>query len=152
MGQVSLPVLQFSPVSTIPLMPHSYLHLHVVLTRWTKRLRLGTLQKSPFRKSGLTAHTINFHSFGFKRLIASRNPLPPAKDSRITGRSTQFYTRRYETSPHTSHTHNRFTFTTARCVRNIFFPCKRPEQQPASPLCTAVHSTAPPHFLSSPKI
>jgi hypothetical protein len=42
---VSLPVLQFSPVSTIPPMLHTHLHLHVALTGRTNVRSLGTFGK-----------------------------------------------------------------------------------------------------------
>jgi hypothetical protein len=44
--QVFLPLLRLSPVSIIPPMLHTHLHLHVALTRRTKRRSLGIFQKS----------------------------------------------------------------------------------------------------------
>jgi hypothetical protein len=53
MEQVFLPVLMFSPVSIIPPMLNTYLHLHVPVTRRTNARSLGTLQKVMlFRKLG----------------------------------------------------------------------------------------------------
>jgi hypothetical protein len=49
LGQVFLPVLQFSPVSIIPSMLHIHLHLHVALTRRTNGRSLGTFQKIMIR-------------------------------------------------------------------------------------------------------
>jgi hypothetical protein len=44
--------LRVSPVSIIPPMLHTHLHLHVALTRRTNRRSLGTFQKVVlFRKS-----------------------------------------------------------------------------------------------------
>jgi hypothetical protein len=45
-GHVVLPVLLFSPASTIPPMLHTHLHLHVALTRRTNERILGTFQQS----------------------------------------------------------------------------------------------------------
>jgi hypothetical protein len=51
--QVFLPVLQFSPVIIIPQMFHTHLHLHVTLSRRTKRQSLRICQKAMlFWKSG----------------------------------------------------------------------------------------------------
>ena len=51
-GQVYLRVLRFSPVSIIPPMLHTHLHLHVALNRRTKGRSLGTFEKAVFfRKS-----------------------------------------------------------------------------------------------------
>ena len=51
-GNVFLSVLRFSPVSTIPTMLHTDLHLHVVLSQ-NKRAKQGNFLKGmPFRKSG----------------------------------------------------------------------------------------------------
>ena len=44
LGQGFLRVLRFSPVSTIPAMLHSYLHLHVTLTRISNGRRVGIFQ------------------------------------------------------------------------------------------------------------
>ena len=53
LGQVCLPVLQFSPVSIIPPTLRTHLHLHVALTRRPNKRSLETFQKAtPFRKSG----------------------------------------------------------------------------------------------------
>jgi hypothetical protein len=46
LGQVSLPVLQVSPVSIIPPMLHTHLHLHAALTTTTNGRSLGTLKQS----------------------------------------------------------------------------------------------------------
>jgi hypothetical protein len=46
LGQVFIPVLRFSPVSIIPSMLHTQLHLHVALTRRTNRRSLGTFRNS----------------------------------------------------------------------------------------------------------
>ena len=43
---VSLPVLQFSPVSITPPMPQPHLHLHTVLIRRRNEWSLGTLEHS----------------------------------------------------------------------------------------------------------
>jgi hypothetical protein len=52
LGNVFLSVLRFSPVSTIPTMLHTDVHLHVVLSQ-DKRAKHGTfLKRMPFRKSG----------------------------------------------------------------------------------------------------
>ena len=53
MGQVSLPILRFFPVSIIPTMPDSDPRLHVALTRWINRRIQGTFQKAALlQKSG----------------------------------------------------------------------------------------------------
>jgi hypothetical protein len=53
-----------SSVSIIPLMLHTYNHLHVALRRRTKRRRLETLQKAAFfRKSGITEQNSAFLMF-----------------------------------------------------------------------------------------
>ena len=44
-GQVFLRALQFSPVTVIPQMLHSHLHLHTALTRMANGWSLGTLKK-----------------------------------------------------------------------------------------------------------
>jgi hypothetical protein len=44
--EVSLPVLQFSPVSINPPMLHTHFQLHVALTRRPSGRRLGTSQKA----------------------------------------------------------------------------------------------------------
>jgi hypothetical protein len=50
---VFLPVLRFSPVTIIPPMLHTHLHLRVTLTRKTNRQSLGTFQQALlFRKTG----------------------------------------------------------------------------------------------------
>jgi hypothetical protein len=43
-----LRLLQFSPVSIIPPMLHTHLHLHVALNRRTNGQRLGTFQTAMF--------------------------------------------------------------------------------------------------------
>ena len=45
-GQVVPPVLQFSPVSSIPPTFHTHLHIHVTLTGRTNERILGTFQQS----------------------------------------------------------------------------------------------------------
>ena len=51
MLHVSLPVVQFPPVSSIPPMFHIHLHLHVALTRRTNGRNVGTFPKPMlFRK------------------------------------------------------------------------------------------------------
>jgi hypothetical protein len=45
LAQLFLPVILFPPVGTIAPVLHTYLHLHVVLSRRTKGPNLGTLQK-----------------------------------------------------------------------------------------------------------
>jgi len=45
LGQVSLPVLHFSPVSIIPPVLHASLHVHVALTGRTNGRSLGTFKK-----------------------------------------------------------------------------------------------------------
>jgi len=45
LGQVSLPVFHFSPVSVIPPTLHTSLHLHVALTGRTNGRSLGTFNK-----------------------------------------------------------------------------------------------------------
>lgn len=58
--QVFLPVLLLPPVSIIPPLLLSYLHLYVALRR-TNRGRLGTFQKAVFlRKFGSTGQKGNF--------------------------------------------------------------------------------------------
>ena len=52
MAQVSLRLLQFSPVTTILPLPHALLHLRVALTRRANTRRLRTLHEGMlFRKS-----------------------------------------------------------------------------------------------------
>ena len=52
-GQVFLAVLQFSPVSTIPPLLQTHLHLHVFLTRKTNERILRTFEKrSSFANRG----------------------------------------------------------------------------------------------------
>ena len=53
LGQVFLGVIRFSPVSMIPPMLRTHVHVHVVLTRRTDGRSLGTSGKGVlFRKSG----------------------------------------------------------------------------------------------------
>ena len=52
LGQVFLPVFQFSPVSIIPSMLHTHLHLHVALTRRANERSLGTFQKNGISEMG----------------------------------------------------------------------------------------------------
>jgi len=48
------PNTSVSPVSIIPPMLHTFLHLHADLTRWTNGRSLETLQKATFlRKAGI---------------------------------------------------------------------------------------------------
>jgi len=46
MGRVFLRVRPFPPVSTIPALLHTHLHLYVVFNRRTKGRSLGTFQQS----------------------------------------------------------------------------------------------------------
>jgi len=46
LGQVFIPVLRFPPVSIIPSVLHTRLHVHVAVTRRTNMRSLGTFQNS----------------------------------------------------------------------------------------------------------
>jgi hypothetical protein len=66
MGQVSLRLTRFFPVSIIPSV-HIHLHLHVAFTRRTNGRRLGALEKPMiFRKSGNTGYKISCIFLYFK--------------------------------------------------------------------------------------
>ena len=60
-GQVSLPVLRFSPVCTVPPVLHTHLHLHAGLTRRTNQRSLGTFHKATlFQKSSSAGEPSTF--------------------------------------------------------------------------------------------
>jgi len=61
LDEVFLPVLLLSPVSIIPPMLHTYLHLHVAVTRRTNARSLGTFQKAMFFGNRGAVHRKNFH-------------------------------------------------------------------------------------------
>jgi hypothetical protein len=64
LGQIFLRMLQFSPVSIIPPVLHTHLHLQAARTGKTNGQSLGTLQKAlVFLKSGSIGYKSTFTFF-----------------------------------------------------------------------------------------
>jgi hypothetical protein len=67
LGQVFLQILRFSPVSIIPPILHTHLHLHLAITGRIKGRSLGTFQKAMlFRKSGSIGQGSAFTFFSLR--------------------------------------------------------------------------------------
>ena len=95
LGEVSIRVLQFSPLNNIPPILHNHLHLHVALSTRPNERSLETFENAMlFRKSGSMGSKSTFTFFAFKGLWSANGDWLRKWDA-ISGRGGDFPLRHY---------------------------------------------------------